>query len=86
MFDTPSHFTVIYSLCRTLREIRAAIPPHLFIRDTSRGLFYLARDVFMAVAIWSLVSLFDTYFQRVAIRELLTPAGAELFRWFVWSA
>ncbi|KAJ7582024.1 hypothetical protein C8J56DRAFT_1056160 [Mycena floridula] len=29
----------------TLKEIRDVIPPHLFVRDTVRGLLYLARDI-----------------------------------------
>lgn len=72
------------SLDRSLKEIRAAIPSHFFIRDTTRGLLYLARDILLAAIAWSLASSIDPYFKSASARNLLTPMGAELFRWSAW--
>ncbi|KAF7440171.1 hypothetical protein PC9H_000515 [Pleurotus ostreatus] len=68
----------------SLKEIRAAIPPHLFARDTTRGLLYFTRDLLMAAIAWSLASYIDPYFKGVAVRQLLTPFGAEIARWSAW--
>ncbi|KAF8059791.1 fatty acid desaturase-domain-containing protein [Lyophyllum atratum] len=69
----------------SLKEIRAAIPGHLFIRDTPRGLLYFARDVLLAAVAWSLATTIDPYFKQTATRELLTPVGAEVARWAAWG-
>ncbi|KAG6887660.1 hypothetical protein C0995_013685 [Termitomyces sp. Mi166 len=69
----------------SLKEIRAAIPSKYFVRDTSRGLLYFARDVLMAAVVWSLATAIDPYFKQTATRELLTPVGAEVARWTAWS-
>jgi hypothetical protein len=73
-------------LCRTIEEVRVAIPDELFIRNTVRGVMYLARDSFLAVAAWSLASLIDPYFGRTSTEELFTPIGAEFARLLAWSA
>ncbi|KAG6816649.1 hypothetical protein H0H87_004292 [Tephrocybe sp. NHM501043] len=69
----------------SLKEIRAAIPSQFFIRDTTRGLLYFARDVLMAAVAWSLATTIDPYFKQSATRELLTPIGAEVARWTAWG-
>ncbi|KAG6889934.1 tRNA-dihydrouridine synthase 3 [Termitomyces sp. Mi166 len=66
---------------RSLKEIRDAIPSRLFVRDTVRGLMYLARDLLMAAAAWSLATYIDPFFNQAYITELLTPVGAEVARW-----
>ncbi|KAG9222241.1 hypothetical protein CCMSSC00406_0006538 [Pleurotus cornucopiae] len=67
-----------------LKEIRAAIPAHLFIRDTTRGLLYVTRDLLMAAIACSLASHIDPYFEGTVARQLLTPFGAEIGRWTAW--
>ncbi|KAF4576273.1 hypothetical protein EYR36_001129 [Pleurotus pulmonarius] len=49
----------------SLKEIRAAIPSHLFVRDTPRGFLYFTRDLLMAAIAWSLASYIDPYFKSV---------------------
>jgi omega-6 fatty acid desaturase (delta-12 desaturase) len=70
---------------RSLKEIRAAIPSELFVRDMTRGLLFLARDISMAIAVWSFATRIDPLFQHSAIREILTPVGAEIGRWAAWG-
>lgn len=70
---------------RSLKEIRAAIPPEFFIRDTRLGLAYLARDILMAAAAWSLATFIDPFFKQSVMRESLTPVGAEIGRWAAWG-
>lgn len=78
------HPKLTVNFCRSLKEIRAAIPPHLFARDTTRGLLFFTRDLLMAAIAWSLASYIDPYFKGVAVRQLLTPFGAEIARWSAW--
>lgn len=70
--------------CRTIAEIRSAIPARFFVRDTYRGLAYLARDVLMAAIAWKLALHIDPTFQDNRIRATLTSHGAEVARWFCW--
>lgn len=72
-------------ILRSLKEIRAAIPAELFIRDTRRGLLYLARDLLMAATAWTLATYIDPYFQSAATKEALGPIGAEVGRWAAWG-
>lgn len=82
-------FPIVISLSyvhyRSLKEIRAAIPSEFFVRDTRRGLLYLARDILCAGTAWTLASFIDPYFKSDAARETLTPVGAELARWASWG-
>jgi hypothetical protein len=70
---------------RTLQEIRAAIPSRLFVRHTTRGLLYLARDLLMAAALWKAATCIDPSFKHPRAIFLLTPLGAECIRWSAWS-
>ncbi|KAF8065086.1 fatty acid desaturase-domain-containing protein [Lyophyllum atratum] len=78
--DLPAYTPMPWSL----KEIRAAIPAHHFIRDTPRGLLYLARDLLLAAAAWSLATYIDPFFKQASMGELLTPVGAEVARWGAW--
>ncbi|KAI8972806.1 linoleoyl phosphatidylcholine delta-12 acetylenase [Trametes punicea] len=69
-----------------LQEIRAAIPAHLFVRDTRRGLAWLGLDLFMAACCWQLALLIDPMFGHSAAVQRLTPFGAEAARWSCWLA
>ncbi|KAH9848684.1 linoleoyl phosphatidylcholine delta-12 acetylenase [Lenzites betulinus] len=67
-----------------MQEIRATIPSHLFIRDTRRGLAWLALDIAMAACCWRIALFIDpTFTSRAAIQRLTLP-GAELARWASW--
>ncbi|QRV89512.1 Fatty acid desaturase [Ceratobasidium sp. AG-Ba] len=48
----------------SMKEIKGAIPPHLFIRDTTRGLVYLLRDLVLAAALWRASGCIDPYLGR----------------------
>lgn len=54
------------------------------MRDTRKGLLYLARDLLMAAVAWSLATYIDPYFKQSAVAEILTPVGAEVARWSAW--
>ncbi|PPR00398.1 hypothetical protein CVT24_004476 [Panaeolus cyanescens] len=69
----------------SLKEIRAAIPAEMFIRDTRKGLLYFARDVLLAAVAWKCATYIDPYFGQSATKELFTPIGAELARWASWG-
>ncbi|EMD32299.1 hypothetical protein CERSUDRAFT_58880 [Gelatoporia subvermispora B] len=65
-------------------EIRAAIPPHLFVRDTWKGILYLARDVTMAAIAWRLALFIDPLY---AAGSTFGEAGTRLnecVRWGTW--
>ncbi|KAI1792372.1 fatty acid desaturase-domain-containing protein [Ganoderma leucocontextum] len=68
-----------------LREIRAAIPSRLFIRDTRRGLAWLGLDLLMAAVCWKLALYIDPTFRSRGAAKLLTPLGAAAARWACWT-
>ena len=53
------YFGDFWPLCGTLEQIRTAIPDELFVRNTLRGVIYLARYSCLAAAAWSLASRID---------------------------
>ncbi|KIM76151.1 hypothetical protein PILCRDRAFT_826662 [Piloderma croceum F 1598] len=67
-----------------MNEIRRAIPPHLFKRDTIRSLLYLLRDLTMAAIVWRVATYIDPCFHRTDVRGVLTGPIAELGRWGAW--
>lgn len=74
------------SSCRTIREIRDAIPERYFVRDTVRGLLFLARDLLLAAITWKLATFIDPFFRSSAVRSELTLGGAGVGRWLAWVA
>ena len=70
---------------RSLSEIRAAIPAHLFVRNTFRGLAYLARDIIMAAITWELATYIDPLCTSPAFKATLGPIGSEVLRWSLWA-
>ncbi|KAJ2929163.1 hypothetical protein H1R20_g7927, partial [Candolleomyces eurysporus] len=69
----------------SLKEIREAIPPELFIRDTRRAMMYLMRDLLMAAVAWSFALKIDPFFSNAHIRSALTGLGADLCRCCAWT-
>ncbi|KAJ7045130.1 hypothetical protein C8F04DRAFT_941104 [Mycena alexandri] len=68
----------------SLKEIRSAIPPRLFVRDTPRALLYLTRDCFVAATFWTLATRIEPVASSAYVQHLLTPRGAELLKWSAW--
>lgn len=69
---------------RSLSEIRAAIPAHLFVQKTWKGLAYLARDLFMAAIAWQLAAQIDRLCASYACKSLLGEIGSGMLRWMLW--
>jgi len=67
-----------------MKEIRAVIPPHLFVRHTTTGILYLTRDILMAMVAWLLATYIDPIFKSDSVLIILTPHGAEFIRWCSW--
>lgn len=70
---------------RSLKEIRDHIPSEYFVRDTARGLRFLARDIAVAAAFWTAATFIDPYFGQETVKAALTPVGAEAARWAAWG-
>ncbi|KAF8875927.1 fatty acid desaturase-domain-containing protein [Infundibulicybe gibba] len=60
-------------------------PCQFFVRDTRRGLLYLARDLLLATVAWSLAAYIDPFFKQSSTRAALSPIGAEVSRWAAWG-
>ncbi|KAJ7818814.1 fatty acid desaturase-domain-containing protein [Mycena leptocephala] len=71
-------------LSRSMKHIRAAIPTEYFVRDTSRGLLYLARDLTLASCAWCFATNVDPFFQCLVTGELLAPIFCDALRWVAW--
>jgi omega-6 fatty acid desaturase (delta-12 desaturase) len=67
-----------------MKHIRAAIPTEYFVRDTSRGLLYLARDLTLASCAWCFATNVDPFFQCLVTGELLAPIFCDALRWVAW--
>ena len=73
-----------YNLPRSLSEIRAAIPPHLFIRDTRRAMGYFARDATMAAAALVLAAHTQQILASPFVVDHLGHSTAKLLQAFAW--
>jgi hypothetical protein len=68
-----------------MKDIRSAIPPHLFIRKTWLGLLYAGRDIAVTAFLWKAATYIDPVCRGHYIRSVLTPGGAEVIRWLLWT-
>lgn len=60
------------------------MPPHLFIRDTRRGLGYLSRDVTMAVAMLAFATQINPALTSPFVVDHLGLSTAKILQAFVW--
>ncbi|OBZ69414.1 Delta(12) fatty acid desaturase [Grifola frondosa] len=67
-----------------MSRIRSAIPPRLFVRNTVRGIYYVARDVGMAVAAVRVALYIDPFFNCWAAGGPFDPVVIQLARWIAW--
>ena len=60
----------------SMADIRRAIPSHCFERDTSLGMYYLARDIVFAAALWMAAAKAESFLDGINIQgaALLTPS------------
>ncbi|TFK22249.1 delta 12 fatty acid epoxygenase [Coprinopsis marcescibilis] len=68
-----------------LKEIRAAIPPEMFVRNTTKGIMFLCRDLLLAATAWSIALRIDPFFGHAVVKSVLTPFGAECVRYCAWA-
>ncbi|OBZ66969.1 Delta(12) fatty acid desaturase [Grifola frondosa] len=68
----------------TLSDIRAAVPEHLFVRNTWIGVIYLVRDILMAAALWKIALHIDPLFKNHQVTGQINYIGAEAARWTAW--
>ncbi|KAJ7773344.1 fatty acid desaturase-domain-containing protein [Mycena metata] len=77
LMDTSAPEFVLLS--KSISEIRSAIPPQYFVRNTLKGLLYLARDLALAACAWSLAVAIDPFFRT---RESFLIWS--VLRWGAW--
>ena len=76
------------SAARSLEEVRASIPPHLFVPSTLRSASYVVRDIFLSVGIAVLATYADKELRRREAFEDNTENLRRAFvygRWAVWA-
>ena len=71
---------------RSLQEIREAIPPELFVRDTKRGLTFLARDLLLAAVTLAVGISIDSTFVPATGRSQEHVIIMGIARWAAWCA
>lgn len=67
-----------------MQQIRYAIPPDLFTRDTRRGLLYFARDLSMAAFAWKAIMYAEAYLTSGYVRQTLSPSVAVSLLCTMW--
>ena len=82
---TLSYLVKLICSGRNIAEIRAAIPERLFVRHTSRGLAFLARDVLLAAVVWKLGLRIDPHFHTYKVSYHSWAPILEVLRWFAWG-
>jgi len=68
----------------SMKEIKEAIPPHLFVRDTRRGLLYFARDLSMAIFALKAMQSFELYLSNGPLIQTWPPVAMSLVKWAMW--
>ncbi|KAJ7170726.1 fatty acid desaturase-domain-containing protein [Mycena crocata] len=71
-------------LSRSVKDIRAAIPSEYFVRDTSRAMRYLARDLALTLCAWSFAAKIDPFFGQFVKESLLSSISCNFLRWGAW--
>lgn len=72
--------------CRSLDEVRKAIPAYLFERSTARAMLYLMRDVAMCLGIAYLASYIEPTALQLQSAGVFSPIMANMFKWALWGA
>ncbi|ELU40159.1 hypothetical protein AG1IA_05814 [Rhizoctonia solani AG-1 IA] len=82
--STSSPKDIFTPLKWSMKEIKNAVPPRLFIRNTTRSITYLVRDLILAAALWKAASFIDPYFTCLNEASLLRSSLLQGFRWLLW--
>ena len=67
-----------------IKDVHAAVPRHLFERNTAKGLFYVARTVGLSVLFYKFATRIDQLSWATAAALGLGPAGRSLVSWSFW--
>ncbi|KAJ7594098.1 fatty acid desaturase-domain-containing protein [Mycena floridula] len=65
----------------SLKDLRSVVPPHLFLRSTSKSLFYIFRHLAVTLAFFLLATKIDLFCRPVSE---MGPTVQTLFRVFLW--
>ena len=76
-----SHF-VLPSV--TIKDVHAAVPRHLFERNTAKGLFYVARTAGLSLLFYKFATRIDQFSWATATALGLGPSGRSLVSWSLW--
>ncbi|KAM5539758.1 hypothetical protein V8D89_006571 [Ganoderma adspersum] len=68
----------------SIKDVHAAVPRHLFERNTAKGLFYVARTVGLSVLFYKFATRIDQLSWATAAALGLGPAGRSLVSWSLW--
>lgn len=74
----------LMALLRSLNEIRSHIPERLFKRDTAKALGYTARDLLLALVLFTLATQIDKTCTHTLLRSCVGPIGTEVLRYSLW--
>ena len=68
----------------TIKDVHAAVPRHLFERNTAKGLFYVARTVGLSVLFYKFATRIDQFSWATATALGLGPTGRSFISWSFW--
>jgi hypothetical protein len=85
LFHPPKNMvSALYRTQVTFTELRASIPKHLYEKSTAKGLFYFARDIICAFAVYKLGTFIDPS-AETAVNYGLPPTAVRFAKWAAWA-
>ncbi|KAI0655832.1 fatty acid desaturase-domain-containing protein [Cubamyces menziesii] len=69
----------------SIKDVHAAVPRHLFERNTAKGLFYVGRHVAISLLFYLFAKRIDAIVWNISSAFHWGPLGRSVLCWFLWA-